>query len=146
MKFYTPFINPVDWYKAYKFNKENSKFEKSSYDLELYLYSKILNNKMLHWGYFEKTTIEPDTISLKMVEEAQIKYAKNIIEQITDKKNSVLDVGCGMGGLAEMMLENKLTVEVLTPNRNQIDFIRANFPGLTNHQLKFEDFNSFTLK
>jgi cyclopropane fatty-acyl-phospholipid synthase-like methyltransferase len=137
-----PFFNPVEWVKAYKFNKENSKFDKSSYDLELYLYSKILNNNMLHWGYFEDTKVLPETISLKQVEDAQVNYAQNIIEQITDTQNPVLDVGCGMGGLAQLMLKKKLKVEVLTPNKNQIQYINSNFEGLVSHNCKFEQFVS----
>lgn len=56
----TPFINPIEWVRAYRFNKQNAKFDKSSYDLELYLYSKILNNNMLHWGYFEDIDVKAD--------------------------------------------------------------------------------------
>jgi len=136
------FFNPIQWIKAYKFHKNNAKFDKSTYDLELHLYSKILNNNMLHWGYFQNVNINPDTISLKMVEEAQIKYAENIIEQISDNKNPVLDVGCGMGGLAELMLNKNLIVEVLTPNRNQIDFIKSKFKDITSHNCKFENLES----
>jgi hypothetical protein len=50
MSLITPFFNPMEWVRAYRFNKRNAKFDKSSYDLELFLYSKILNNNMLHWG------------------------------------------------------------------------------------------------
>ncbi|MDO9154540.1 MAG: class I SAM-dependent methyltransferase [Paludibacter sp.] len=133
-----PFFNPVEWVKAYRFHKRNSTFDKSTYDLELYLYSKILNNNMLHWGYFENFVISPDSISLKMVEEAQIKYAENIIEQITDHQHPVLDVGCGMGGLAELMMKQKMNVEVLTPNKNQIQHIRNTLQNLVSHHCKFE--------
>jgi MPBQ/MSBQ methyltransferase len=137
-----PFLNPVEWVKAYKFNKKNSKFNKSTYDLELFLYSKILNNNMLHWGYFEDINILPETISLKQVEDAQVKYAQNIIAQITDTQHPVLDVGCGMGGLAQLMLNEKLKVEVLTPNKNQIHYINSNFKNLPSHNCKFEQFES----
>ena len=140
MNAFAPFFNPIEWYRAYRFNKQNAKFEKSSYDLELYLYSKILNNNMLHWGYFENTEVEPDEISLKQIGEAQHRYANNILDQIADKKQPVLDVGCGMGGLAELMLEQSMDVEVLTPNKNQIAYINSRLPKLTAHRSKFEDF------
>ncbi len=136
----TPFLNPVEWVRAYRFNKQNAKFDKSSYDLELYLYSKILNNNMLHWGYFEDTDVKPDEISLKQVGDAQHRYANNILAQVADKKNPVLDVGCGMGGLAELMLEQSMDVEVLTPNKNQIDYISGRHPKLKCHRCKFEHF------
>ncbi|HEY5590952.1 MAG TPA: class I SAM-dependent methyltransferase [Paludibacter sp.] len=136
------FINPVSLIKAYNYQKKNSKYEKSSYDLELYLYSKILKNDMLHYGYFEDINTEPETISIKQVEDAQIKYAENIIEKIKNTKDPVLDVGCGMGGLSALMLQKGLKVEALTPNKNQIAHIENKYKGLTCHQCKFEDFNS----
>jgi len=138
----TPFFNPIEWVRAYRFNKQNAKFDKSSYDLELYLYSKILNNNMLHWGYFEDTDVKPDEISLKQVGDAQLRYANYILAQVADKKHPVLDVGCGMGGLADLMLEQSMAVEVLTPNKNQISYISGRHPLLTCHRCKFEEFNA----
>lgn len=140
MSTFAPFFNPIEWARAYRFNKQNAVFEKSSYDLELYLYSKILNNNMLHWGFFEDTEVKADEISLKQMGEAQHRYANNILAQIADKKHPVLDVGCGMGGLAELMLEQSMDVEVLTPNKNQIAYINTRLPKLTAHRSKFEDF------
>lgn len=136
------FLNPVTLMKAYSYQKKNSKYEKSSYDLELYLYSKILKNDMLHYGYFEDVNIEPEAISIKQVEDAQIKYAENIIEKIKNTKDPVLDVGCGMGGLSALMLQKGLKVEALTPNKNQISHIVNKYKDLTCHLCKFEDFNS----
>ena len=34
---------------------------------------------MLHYGYFENTEIEVDTISIAEIEKAQVRYAQNII-------------------------------------------------------------------
>lgn len=93
-----PFTNPFQWIKARNFALDSLKFDKSYYDLELFLYSKILTNNMLHYGYFEDIHIQPETISFERFEEAQIAYAENIIEQIQDKEHPILDVGCGMGG------------------------------------------------
>ena len=136
----SPFLNPIQWYKAYKFHKANAKFDKSQYDLELFLYSKILKNNMLHYGYFENPDINPEDISLKQVEDAQENYANNIINQIKDQNNAILDVGCGMGGLAQMMHDKGLKVEVLTPNKNQIEFINHHQPYLTSHNCRFEHY------
>ncbi len=142
MKYISSFFNPIEWIRAYRFNKKNKQFDKSSYDLELYLYSKILTNDMLHYGYFEDISIKPETISLKQLEDAQIKYAENIIQQIVDKDNLILDVGCGMGGFAKILLDNQFKVEVLTPNKNQIEYINHKYKELPSHNCKFEKFNS----
>jgi len=40
------------------------------------------------------------------------------------------------------MLNKNLIVEVLTPNRNQIDFIKSKFKDITNHNCKFENLES----
>lgn len=133
-------INPINWIKAYRFHKANSKHSKASHDLELHLYSKILKNDMLHFGYFEDINIEPDTISIKQFEDAQLKYADNIVELITDKDGYILDVGCGMGGLSGMLLKKNYKVEALTPNVNQKYYIDNKYPDLTCHHKKFEDF------
>ena len=140
MSNFTPFSNPFEWFKAYQYHRTIVKFDKSQYDLELFLYSKILKNNMLHYGYFEDPDILPEDISLKMLEDAQENYANNIIKQVKDVENTVLDVGCGMGGLAQMMHDKNLKVEVLTPNKNQIEYINQNQPYLTSHNCRFEDY------
>jgi cyclopropane fatty-acyl-phospholipid synthase-like methyltransferase len=136
------FLNPINWFKAYQYHTQNANYDKSSYDLELYLYSKILKNDMLHWGYFEDINIAPDAISVKDVEEAQMKYAENIMNLINDKKGLVLDVGCGMGGLSAMLKQNGINVEALTPNVNQKNHIETKYQGLVCYHSKFEDFKS----
>lgn len=139
MSKFTPFFNPAAWIKARRFHKQNAAFDKSSYDLELHLYSKILNNNMLHWGYFDNPQIEAIDISLKQFQAAQLRYATNLLDQIADSDKAVLDVGCGMGGLAEIMMEKSIPVEVLTPNKNQISYIALKHPQLSYHHCKFED-------
>ncbi|MGB0369545.1 MAG: SAM-dependent methyltransferase [Flavobacteriales bacterium] len=142
MKLVWHFLNPIKWIKAKRFARKNAAFDKSTYDLELYLYSKILSNDMLHFGHFDDPNIAPDTISFRTLEDAQMRYAQNIVDQILDKENAVLDVGCGMGGLTKMIQDNGMQVECLTPNKNQIEHIRVkyNFDGV--HHCKFEQFNS----
>lgn len=139
MKTILHFLNPIAWHKALSYARQSAKFDKSSFDLELYLYSKILSNNMLHYGYFENTDVAPATISLKQLEDAQVKYAQNIIDEIKDTQNPALDIGCGMGGLSSMIMNKKIPVECLTPNKNQVDFIRQTFPNLTCHPCKFEE-------
>ena len=137
-------LNPLNWLKAYQFQKQSVNYNKASYDLELFLYSKVLKNDMLHYGYFEDVNQAPECISIKQIEDAQTKYAQNIIDLITNKTGNVLDVGCGMGGLSAMLLQNGFKVEALTPNKNQKQHIEQKYEGLVCHNLKFEDFMSDT--
>jgi len=136
------FINPFQWIKARNFALDSLKYDKSHYDLELFLYSKILTNNMLHYGYFEDINIQPETISFERFEEAQIAYAENIIEQIQDKNHPILDVGCGMGGFSELLSKSQYEVEALTPNKNQIEFIRRHYAHIVTHHCNYEGFDS----
>jgi cyclopropane fatty-acyl-phospholipid synthase-like methyltransferase len=96
---------------------------------------------MLHYGYFDDINVHHDTLSLKEVENAQIRYAENIINQIVSKDLPILDVGCGMGGLGAMLYERGYTqLELLTPNRNQIEFINKTYPHFVTHRCKFENY------
>lgn len=137
-----PFLNPLAWFKAFRFAKRNSKYDRSTFDLELSLYSKVLSNNMLHYGYFEDINTAPETISAKQFEDAQILYASNIIEHIVDTDNPVLDVGCGMGGLSQMIYNQGFKVDSLTPNRNQIEYINTFQPQLSTYHCKYEQFNA----
>jgi cyclopropane fatty-acyl-phospholipid synthase-like methyltransferase len=140
MSLVTDFLNPVRWVKAYRFQKQQKSFDKSAFDLELYLYAQMLRNDMLHYGYFEDPDVNPDQISIRQFEDAQIFYAKKIISHIQKTDEPVLDVGCGMGGLSALLLKDNVPVEALTPNYNQVSYIGKTMPGLKVHHRKFEDF------
>ncbi len=142
MKHIYPFLNPLVWLKAYQFAKKNIKYDKSSDDNELHLYSKILTNNMLHYGYFEDIMIKPDNISFKSFENAQLRYAENIIDYVVDTENYILDVGCGMGGLLLLLYNRQFKVEGLTPNTNQINFIKRSYKHFKVHFSKFEKFEA----
>jgi len=135
-------INPVAWIKAWLFHRKNSKYNKSTYDLELFLYSKILKNDMLHYGYFENPNIEEDSISIAALEEAQVRYAQNIIDQIVNTNDLILDIGCGMGGLSNLITQKGYKVEALTPNENQINHVKSKYSTITCYQKRFEDFET----
>ena len=134
-------INPLELIRAYQFHKNESNHIKASKDLELMLYSKIITNDMLHYGYFEDVDVDPETISIKDLENAQMKYVELIVEQILDKKNNILDVGCGMGGLSKILFDKGMKVHSLTPDDNQKKYIEKHYPELMVHHMKFEDFS-----
>ena len=120
-------INPIELIRAYRFSKNQSKHIKASEDLELMLYSKIIKNDMLHYGYFDDININSDSISIKDLENAQMRYVELIIEQILNKQKNVLDVGCGMGGLSKILKDNGIQVQSLTPDDNQKKHIEKKY-------------------
>tara|TARA_Y100000590_G_C15624752_1_gene978938 strand:+ start:136 stop:1029 length:894 start_codon:yes stop_codon:yes gene_type:complete len=142
MNIITKILNPLELFRAYRFHKNQKKHIKSSEDQELLLYSNIISNDMLHYGYFDDINIEHDDISLKDLEKAQMRYIEKIIEQVSNKDDKILDVGCGMGGLSNILFNKGLKVESLTPDDNQKKYINSKYKDLLVHHMKFEDFNS----
>jgi MPBQ/MSBQ methyltransferase len=136
------FLNPVKVIKAICFHKKQKKYTRSGSDLELMFYSRIFKSDMLHLGYFEDTEIEQEDISINDIEKAQVRYAENIVNKITNSNELILDVGCGMGGLAAMLMQQGYNVEVLTPNNNQIEYIKEKYPNLPYYNVKYEDLNT----
>jgi cyclopropane fatty-acyl-phospholipid synthase-like methyltransferase len=139
---FSPFVNPFQLLQAYRFHKKTGRYDRTVNDLELKLYSKILKNDMLHYGYFDDVDTAPEFISIGILEQAQNRYAEIIAEQILDKNLPVLDVGCGMGGLSNFLLSKGINVEALTPDRNQIDYIERLEHGPVCHHSRFEDFRT----
>ena len=72
-----------------------------------------------------------------------LRGVQKLIRNFSKKETiTILDVGCGMGGLSELIHKKGFNIESLTPNKNQIDFINSNYKYLTTHNCKFEDFRS----
>jgi len=132
-------FNPVKIFRAVYFHHKQKKYIKASHDLELKLYSEILSNDMLHYGYFEDVNIEPEKLSFYDVETAQVRYAEKLISHIRDRSLPVLDIGCGIGGIANLLHQHGFQVEVLSPNINQINYVKKTYPHLPSHNLKFEE-------
>jgi cyclopropane fatty-acyl-phospholipid synthase-like methyltransferase len=131
------FLNPIKWIQAGRFKRRQAKLDKASYDLELYLYSQLLTTDMLHFGYFEDPDTLPESISIADFEAAQIRYAERICQHV--QVGPVLDVGCGMGGLSHMLTQRGFQVDGVTPNDQQVAYLRKRFPQVTAHHCKFQD-------
>ncbi len=108
-------------------------------DPQLTLYSKILVSGFLHYGYFNDPEIIPKNISLHDIEQAQLHYAEFFPEYIEDKDSPVLDCGCGMGGLIELLLQKNFNPVALTPDRAQIQHIKNKYPEVPLIEGRFED-------
>lgn len=132
-------ISPIKHYKALKFKKQIPPHDRSRHDLELALYSRILKNDMLHWGYYEQTGISPESISIADFEQAQMNYAAKLLEHIQHPGKTILDSGCGMGGLTALLKSKGFPVEALTPNVKQASYVRKKHPDIILHQCKYQD-------
>ncbi len=107
-------------------------------DAQLHVYAQILPGGFLHYGYFDDPSVEPEALSLRDVERAQSRYAEIIVEQVSDRSTPVFDVGCGMGGLLKLLLEEGLSPVALTPDSVQVEYVKQKYPNVPVVESKFE--------
>lgn len=115
-----------------------------SVDNVLKLYSETIRSSFLHYGFWDKPEeVELELLTLNDLKNAQLKYAEHLCSYIPLNVNSVLDVGCGIGGNAEYLLSKGYEVEALSPDSYQKRIIKNKFNGEMNfHHTKFENFNT----
>ena len=74
----------------------------------------------LHYGYWTNgLTVEPSNVF-----QAQGNYANFLLEHFPERATSVLDVGCGSGKFAEMMLNAGYQVDCVSPSPNLTKHVR----------------------
>jgi cyclopropane fatty-acyl-phospholipid synthase-like methyltransferase len=133
------FLSPVHLFQIIKLQRNRKKTERVYDDAQLKLYHKIMPGDFLHYGYFTDPAVHPGEISLHQFYRAQLQYAENLLQHISDTENDILDVGCGMGGLLKLMNEKNWKAIGVTPDKNQTKYIRETYPNAI-HECRFEDF------
>ncbi len=103
---------------------------KAADDATLKLYGQILPGGFLNYGYSEDPSVPPEKTTIDAIQNAQIRYGERLADLVVDKKNRVLDAGCGLGGLVGLLLQRGLHPTALTPNRAQIRRIREVYPAV----------------
>ncbi len=98
-------------------------------DLELALYGAMFGNNFLHYGYFKQLPADGEAISFAQVKQAMEDYASLLVDRVNPGE-TVLDVGCGMGGLLGLLHAAGARPTGLTPNRSHAAFIRSHWPQI----------------
>lgn len=132
-------LHPKHFLRYLKLSKKMQSNARNEFDAQLKLYAQILPGDFLHYGYFDDLDIPPEKISLYDIQRAQLRYAELILEQLRDKENEVLDVGCGVGGLINLLIQNRYKVTGLTPDRFQIQYISGKYPQARLIHAKFQN-------
>ncbi len=132
-------IYPQHLWRVIQLQRGKKKIKQAYDDPQLKLYSEILPGDFLHYGYFDDPKIQPQDISLNDIHLAQLRYAELILEKIVDGSSPVLDVGCGMGGLIKLMLDRGLSPVALSPDRNQIRYVKSKYGKVPAIESKFEN-------
>ncbi|MFL2983501.1 MAG: class I SAM-dependent DNA methyltransferase [Candidatus Neomarinimicrobiota bacterium] len=111
-------------------------------DHVLKLYSQTIQSSYLHYGFWDNPgSIRFDSMTLQNIKDAQNRYIEHLASFIPDDVKNILDVGCGIGGNAEFLLNNGYEIEALSPDDFQRDVIIEKFQQkIPFHHCKFEDF------
>ena len=111
-------------------------------DHVLKLYSETIRSDYLHYGFWvEPNSVEIESITLQEIKNAQDRYIEHLVSFIPNEVNSILDVGCGVGGNAEYLINQGYVVETLSPDDFQKSTIAEKFNNqITFHHCKFEKF------
>ncbi len=94
--------------------KKKYRHKKSYYnDIALSLLHRMLNVRHLHYGYFEGR-LKP---TLQNLPQAQENYLRRLFQALPKRGvRSILDVGCGVGGVARELLKRGYKVTCLAPD------------------------------
>jgi SAM-dependent methyltransferase len=114
---------------------------------ELELYRRMFGSEFLHVGYFKDAGVAAEDISLRMLTDAMRDYAELVLQRLRpeDQGRTVLDIGCGIGGLMRMLGERGLRPAGVTPNPIHAGLIRRQLPGMTVHLTPFQHLDEKTL-
>ena len=112
-------------------------------DNVLKLYSETIQSSFLHYGFWDNpSSVEIESLTLQDIKNAQLRYIEHLASFIPKDVDSIIDVGCGIGGNTEFLIEKGYTLETLSPDDFQKSIILKKF----NHQIPFhhctfENFN-----
>ncbi len=106
---------------------------------QLGLYSRIFPGDFLHYGYFENPEVSTDQLTFYDVQQAQLKYAQELIKLIEYTDKPILDVGSGMGGFLGLLHGSGFDVTGLTPDELQVNHIRRTHENISVLHCRFED-------
>ncbi len=109
---------------------------------QLGLYSQVLRGDFLHYGYFDDASRSPERISFHDMQHAQLRYSQEILKLIDVPGAPVLDVGCGRGGMLNLLEGAGFDATGLTPDVLDVEHIRRTHRGVPVIHCRFEDFPS----
>ena len=113
-----------------------------SIDHVLKLYSETIQSDYLHYGFWDNpNTIDIESITLQEIKNAQGRYIEHLESFIPKGVKFLLDVGCGIGGNTEYLINQGYKVETLSPDDYQKSVISRKFNNkIRFHHCKFENF------
>lgn len=92
-------------------------------------YLGLTGSSYLHYGYWDPLPSSAEEVTAPQLRAAQEAYAACLLTFIPTGTDTVLDVGCGIGGNAAYLLARDLTVEGLAPDAFQQEIFSKHTGG-----------------
>ncbi len=106
-------------------------------------YLGLTDSPYLHYGYWETLPVPADELTLARLRIAQQAYTVKLLEGIPQGTQTILDVGCGIGGNAAYLLDRGFAVEGLAPDPfQQQRFLKCTADRTIFHLTTFENFQA----
>lgn len=106
-------------------------------------YLGLTESPYLHYGYWETLPVPTDELTLARLRIAQQAYTVKLLDVIPKGTETILDVGCGIGGNAAYLLDRGFAVEGLAPDPfQQQRFLKCTGDRTIFHLTRFEDFKA----
>lgn len=108
-------------------------------DIELFVCSEVLKLRSLHFGWWEPD--DPQTLA--GLRRAQARYTEKLLEHIPEGVQDILDVGAGLGDVAQAMSHAGYTVTAISPDRNHARYFeRPELSRVEFVKARLEDFQT----
>jgi MPBQ/MSBQ methyltransferase len=106
-------------------------------------YLGLTESPYLHYGYWETLPVPADELTIPRLRIAQQAYTVKLLDFIPKGTQTILDVGCGIGGNAAYLLDRNFAVEGLAPDPFQRErFLKCTADRTIFHLTTFENFRS----
>ena len=111
----------------------------STRELGLILAARLLKTEHLHYGLW-RPDLEVTAANLPRAQEA---YVERLLAMIPAGVRTILDVGCGTGGVAQRLLAAGYTVEAISPSPPLTELVRRKLgPHFQVYSTTLEGFNA----
>ena len=129
---------PRHWPDLFERMRKKELTSKAADDPALRLFGQLVPGGFLNYGYHENPALTAEKMCIDDIERAQVRFGERLVNLVTDREQPVLDCGCGLGGLTELLLRAGYKPTALTPNSTQVARVRANYPDVPVIQRRLE--------